>query len=86
MACLTKDSDADEALTGLRAFCEDVKLLGQLFTLGTILLGFTSHACHEVGGNCRDSYWCEDTAERRDELCFDCFVGDVIDEAFQSNL
>ena len=86
MACLTKDSDADEALTGLRAFCEDVKLLGQLITLGTILLGFTSHACYEVGGHCRDSYGCEDTAERRDELCFDYFVGDVIDEAFQSNL
>jgi hypothetical protein len=26
-----------------------------LFTLGTVLLGFTSHARHEVGGHSRDS-------------------------------
>ena len=48
-ACLTKESNADEALTGIRAFSEDVKLLDQLSTLGTVLLGFTSHARHELG-------------------------------------
>jgi hypothetical protein len=85
-ACLTKESNADEALTGIRASSEDVKLLGQLFTLGTVLLGFTSHARHELGGHSRDSYGSEDTAERGDELRFDYFDGDVVDEAFQSNL
>ena len=86
MVCLIRDFEADEALTGLRTFCEYVKLFGYLFTLGTIFLGFISYARHKVGGHCRDSYWCEDTAEWRDELCFDYFVGDVINEAFQSNL
>jgi hypothetical protein len=85
-ARLTKEPNADEALTGIRAFRQDVKLLGQLFTLGTVLLGFTSHARHEVGGHSRDSYGSEDTAEGGDELCFDYFDGDVVDEAFQSNL
>ena len=83
---LTKESNANKALTGIRAFREDVKLLGQLFTLGTVLLGFTGHARHEVGGHSRDSYWSEDTAERGDELSFNYFDGDVVDEAFQSNL
>jgi hypothetical protein len=85
-ACLTKESNADEALTGIRAFNEDVKLLSQLFALGTVLLGFTSHARHEVGGHSRDSYGSEDTAEWGDELRFDYFDSDVVDEAFQSNL
>jgi hypothetical protein len=85
-ACLTKESNADEALTGIRASSEDVKLLGQLFTLGTVLLGFTSHARHELGGHSRDSYGSKDTAERGDKLRFDYFDGDVVDEAFQSNL
>ena len=48
-AYLTKESNADKALTGIRAFVEDVKLLGQLFTLGTVLLGFTSYARHKLG-------------------------------------
>jgi hypothetical protein len=85
-ARLTKEPNADEALTGIRAFRQDVKLLGQLFTLGTVLLGFTSHARHEVGGHSRDSYGSEDTAEWGDELRLDYFDGDIINEAFQSNL
>jgi hypothetical protein len=84
--CLTKESNTDEALTDIRAFSEDVKLLGQLFTLGTVLLRFTSHTRHELSGHSRDSYRSEDTAEQRDELRFDYFDSDVVDEAFQSNL
>ena len=68
MTYLTKDFDADKALIGLRVFCEDVKLLSQLITLSIILLGFTSDTYYEVGGYCRDSYRCKDTAEWRDEL------------------
>ena len=82
-AYLTKESNIDEALTGITAFCEDLKLLGQLFMLGTVLLEFTSHARHEVSGRSRDSYGSEDIANRGDELSFD-----YVDrkEAFQSNL
>jgi hypothetical protein len=83
---LTKESNANKALAGLRAFCEDVKLLCQLFTLGTVLLRFTSLARHELGGHSRDSYGSEDTAERGDELRFNYFNSDVVDKAFQSNL
>jgi hypothetical protein len=72
--------------TSVRAFSEDVKLLGQLFTLGTDLLGFSSQARHEVSGHNRGSYRSEDTAEQGDELRFDYFDGDVVDETFQSNL
>ena len=61
-------------------------MLGQLFTLGTVLLGFTSHARHEVGGHSRDSCGSENTAEGGDELRLDYFDGDLINEAFQSNL
>lgn len=35
---LTKESNADEALAGIRTFHEDVQLLSQLFALGTVLL------------------------------------------------
>ena len=69
--CLTKESNADEAFTGIRAFREDLKLLSKLFTLGSVLLGFTSHARYEVGGHSRDSCGCEDTAEGGDELRFE---------------
>jgi len=85
-ARLTKEPNANEALTGIRAFRQDVKLLGQLFTLGTILLEFTSHARHEIDGHSRDSYESEDTAKWGDELRLDYFDGDIINEAFQSNL
>lgn len=81
-ACLTKESDADEAPTGIRALSKDVKLLGQLFTVATGLLGFSSQACHEVGGHSRDSDRSEDVAERGDELRLDYFDGDVVDETF----
>ena len=73
-------------LTGIGALHEDVKLLGYLFTLGTVLFGFASYARHEVGGHSRDSYGSEDITERGDKLRFDYFNGDVIDEAFQGNL
>ena len=84
--CLIKESNADEAFTGIRAFREDLKLLGQLFTLDSVLLGFTSHARYEFGGNSRDSYRSEDVAKGEDELRFDYLDGHVVDEAFQSNL
>lgn len=54
--------------------------------LGTVLLGLTSHARHEVGGHSRNSYGSEDIVERGDELCFDYFDGYVVDEAFQSHV
>jgi hypothetical protein len=63
-ACLTKESNADEALTGIRAFHKDVELFSQLFALATVLLGFASDACHEVGGHGGDSYGREDISER----------------------
>ena len=80
--CLTKESNADEVLTGIRAFCEDVKLLGQLFTLSTVLLRFFSHACYEVSRHSRDSYRFKDIAQQGDELHFNYFAGDVIDKVF----
>ena len=80
--CPTKESDADEALTGVRASCEDLELLGQLFTLGTVLFGFTSHARYEVCGHSRYSYGSKDTANPGDELRFDHLDGHVVDETF----
>jgi hypothetical protein len=85
-ACLTKESNADEALTGIRAFSKDVKLLSQLFALGTVLLQFTSHACHKVGRHSKDSHRSEDTAKQGDELRLDYFNSNVVNKAFQSNL
>ena len=84
-ACLTKDSNTDEALTGIKAFHKDLKLLGQLFTLGTVLLEFTSHTRHDISGHSRDSDGSEDIANRGDELSFDHVDRHVINEAFQSN-
>jgi len=85
-ACITQESNADEALTGIGAFGEDVKLLGQLFTLGTVLVGFTRYARHELSGHSRDIYKGEYAAEQGDKLRFDYFNGHIVDEAFQSNL
>lgn len=45
-ACITGESNADEVLTRIGAFSKDVKLLGQLFTLGEDLLRFSSQARH----------------------------------------
>lgn len=85
-ACLTKESNANKALTGIRAFSKDVKLLSQLFALSTVLLRFTSHACHKVSGHSRDSYRSKDTAKQGDKLRFDYFNSNVVNKAFQSNL
>ena len=84
--CFIKESNADEVLTSIRAFYENIKLFGQLFMLSMILLEFSSHACHEVGRHSRDSYEFKDIAQQGDELCFNYFADDIIDEIFQSNL
>ena len=84
--CLTKESNADKVLTSISAFREDLKLLSQLFTLGTALFGFASYTRYEVGRHNRDSYGSEDAADRGDEFQFDHLDGHVVDEAFQSNL
>jgi hypothetical protein len=85
-AFLTKYSHADEALAGFRAFHENVQLFGQLVALGVVLLRFTSDAGHEVGGYGSDSNRRKDIMELGDELGFDDFDSDIIDETFQSNL
>ena len=54
--CLIKKFNIDEALVRIRVFCENLELLDQLFTLGTILLELISHARHEVREYSRDSY------------------------------
>ncbi len=83
---LTKNSDADEAFAGLGAFRENIQLSGQLFALGAIFLGFASDASHEVGGHRSDSDGRKDIVKWRDELRFDDFDSDIVDETFQSNL
>ena len=80
------DRDIDEALIRIRVFCENLELLNQLFTLGTILLELISHTRHEVKRYRRDSYEIEDIADRTDELSFDYVDYHIINEAFQSNL
>jgi len=57
-----------------------------LFALATVLLGFASDAGHKLIGYGGDSYGRENTAERGDELGFDDFNSDVVDETFQGNL
>jgi hypothetical protein len=84
--CLTKKSNADEPFTGIRSLHKDVELLGQLFALGSVLLGFAGDARHKVVGHSSDSYGSEDIAKRGDKLGFDGFDSNVVDETFQSNL
>jgi len=76
---LTKSTDADEAFASFRAFHENIQLFGQLLALGAILLRFTSDASNKVGRR-------KDIAKWRDELGFDNFDSDIVDETFQSNL
>lgn len=57
-----------------------------MFALATVLLGFASDAGHKLSGYGGDSYERENTAERGDELGFDDFNSDVVDETFQGNL
>ena len=83
---LTKDSDADEALTGLNTLHKDFQLFLQLFTLGAVFLGLTSDASHKVRGHGNDSGGREHIMERGDELVFDNLDSNVIDETFQGNL
>ncbi len=83
---LTKTSDADESFAGFRTFHENIQLSGQLFALGTILLGFTSDAGHEVGWHGRDRNRGKDIVEWGDELGFDDFDSDIVHETFQGNL
>lgn len=83
---LTKNSDADEAFAGFGAFYENIQLFGQLFALGAIFLRFASDAIHKVGGHRSDSDRRKDIVKWRDELRFDDFDSDVVDETFQSNL
>ncbi len=85
-ARLTKEPNVDKALIGIKAFRQDVKLLDQLFTLGTILLEFISYARHEIDEHSRDSYESEDIVKWGDKLRLDYFDNDIINEAFQSNL
>jgi hypothetical protein len=61
-------------------------LLVKLFALGAVLLRLTSDASHEVRGHGSDSDGREDIMERGDELGFDNFDSNVIDETFQGNL
>jgi hypothetical protein len=82
--CLTKDSD--EALASFRSFRENVQLLGQLFTLSTILLRFTSDLGHEVGGHRTDRHRRKDIVKGGYQLDLDYFDCDVVNETFQSNL
>ena len=83
---LTKDPDTDESLAGFRAFNENVQLLCQLFALRPILLRFTGDTVHKIGGHRSNGDRRKDTIKLGDELCFDNFDGDIVDETFQSNL
>ena len=61
---LTKDSNANEALAGFKAFHENGQLSGQLFALGTVLLRFTSDAGHEGSRHKSDSNRRKDIMKR----------------------
>jgi hypothetical protein len=83
---LTKSSDADESFAGFRAFCENIQLSGQLLALGTVFLRFTSDAGNETGWHGSDRYWGKYIVEWGDELGFDDFDSDIVDESFQCDL
>ena len=51
-----------------------------MLALGTVLLGFAGDRRHQVVGHGNDGYGREDIAERRDELGFDGFDSNVVDE------
>ena len=85
-AFLTKCCDIDELLAGLKAFHENVQLFGQLLPLDAVLFRFTSDAGHDLGGHRSDGNRRKNVVERGNELGFNDFDSDVVDETSQSNL
>lgn len=83
---LTKSSNADEAFAGFGAFCENVQLPGQLFALGTILVGFTGDAGNEAGWHRSDRYRGKYIVKWGDEFSFNDLDSDIVDKTLQCDL
>lgn len=87
MACLNKESNADEALAGIRAFRDESSCLvscsrwARFSSDSPAMLVTRSADMAETATGVKIH-----TAKRGDELRFDYFDGNVVDEAFQSKL
>jgi hypothetical protein len=73
-------------LAGFQALYQHIQLVRQLPTLCTALVCLACNARHYVRGEIRDFDRREDIAQFGDEIGFDGFDGNVVDEAFEGNL
>ena len=73
-------------LTGFQPLNQHIQLVIQLPTFCTALIGLACNARHYVSGKVRDFDRGQDIAQLRDEIGFDDFDSDIVDEAFEGNL